>query len=64
MEIEKDYIVKKCADSMEEKLWWMLQDLYVDCLKDNSDKREIIEDVLKELLYYRVWNILSMLKQK
>lgn len=63
MEINEKYIIEKAADKTAEQLWWTLQDLYVDCLKNNKDKEEIIKAVLNEILSHKVWNILSMLKE-
>ncbi len=63
MEINEKYIIEKAADKTAEQLWWTLQDLYVDCLKNNKDKEEIIKAVLNEILSHKVWNILSMLKK-
>jgi hypothetical protein len=63
MEINEKYIIEKAADKTAEQLWWALQDLYVDCLKNNKDKEEIIKAVLNEILSHKVWNILSMLKK-
>lgn len=63
MEINEKYIIEKAANKTAEQLWWTLQDLYVDCLKNNKDKEEIIKAVLNEILSHKVWNILSMLKK-
>ena len=63
MEINEKYIIEKATDKTAEQLWWTLQDLYVDCLKNNKDKEEIIKAVLNEILSHKVWNILSMLKK-
>jgi len=63
MEINEKYIIEKAADKTAEQLWWTLQDLYVDCLKNNKDKEEIIKAVLNEILSHKIWNILSMLKK-
>lgn len=62
MEINEKYIIKKAVEKTEQQIWRTLQDLFVDCIKDNEDKKEIIKAVLEELLNNRVWNILSMLK--
>lgn len=63
MEMNEKYVIKVVVDEIEKQIWWKLQDLYVDCLKDNKDKEYIIKAILEELLNHRVWNILSMLKK-
>lgn len=64
MEVNEKFIIEKAAVKTAEQLWWTLQDLYVDCIKNKEDKEEIIKAVLEEILNHKVWNILAMLKYK
>lgn len=64
MQVNEKYIIKKAVEKTEQQIWRTLQDLFVDCIEWDEDKKEIIKAVLEELLNKRVWNILSMLKEK
>lgn len=64
MKVNEKYIIEKAAEKTAEQLWRNLQDLFVDCIEWEDDKKEIIKSVLEEILNHKIWNILAMLKHK